>query len=77
MTVRATLHIVSLAALIVIGGQAAVAKGDGNASRFAEIDSDSNGQVTEAEMRAHAAARFAAADSIYRGTLPVRKQPKY
>jgi Ca2+-binding EF-hand superfamily protein len=69
MTVRAKLHMMSLAALIAVGGQAALAKGPDAAEKFAAIDTDSNGQVTADEMRAHAAARFAAVDTDGDGFL--------
>lgn len=40
-----------------------------DADRFAEIDADSNGEITQEEMKAHREARFAATDSDGDGML--------
>ena len=40
-----------------------------DAERFAEIDADSNGEITHDEMKAHREARFAASDSDGDGML--------
>lgn len=40
-----------------------------DAERFAEIDADSNGEITQDEMKAHREARFAASDSDGDGML--------
>ena len=57
-----------LAGLIAIGGAASAKSGDGNAM-FDKVDADSNGEITQAELRAHAEARFAAADTNNDGSL--------
>ena len=40
---------------------------------FADLDADNDGKVTPAELQAHAAARFAAADTDGNGTLSVEE----
>lgn len=69
MTLRAPLHIAALAGLIALGGGAVAAKGGDPAQRFNEIDADSNGEITERELKDHATARFAAADTDGDGLL--------
>ena len=54
---------------IAVGGTAAFAKGGDHAEKFGQIDADGNGQITQAEMTAHAQARFAAADTNGDGAL--------
>jgi Ca2+-binding EF-hand superfamily protein len=69
MTVRAHLHMVTLAGLIAVGGAAADAKGSGAAERFEEIDTNGDGELTQTELKAHGEARFAAADTDGDGLL--------
>lgn len=69
MTFRANLQMASLAALIAVAGSSVQAKGADAAKIFGEIDADSNGEITQAELTAHAEARFAKADTNGDGLL--------
>lgn len=69
MTLLANLHIVTLAGLIALGGTAVLAKGGDAAAMFGEIDADGNGEITQAEVKTHAEARFTAADTNGDGAL--------
>lgn len=60
------------ALLIVLGG-AAYAKGPARAFDFDAIDADGNGEITQAEIDAAQAARFAAADTDSDGSLSVEE----
>lgn len=69
MTLRANLHIAALSGLIAVAGTAVLAKGGDHAEIFGKIDADGNGQITQAELSAHAEARFKAADANNDGAL--------
>lgn len=58
-----TMRIALLSALIAVGGVAASAKTHGGGPAFEQIDANGDGQVTQDELRAHAAARFAEIDA--------------
>lgn len=59
---------VTLAGLLVVGAGAAAAKGDMDA-RFDKIDADANGEISQEEIKAHAATRFSNADTDGDGFL--------
>lgn len=59
---KATMKIALLASLIALGGTVAQAKDRGPGMIFDRVDANSDGAVTQEELRAHAAARFAEAD---------------
>ena len=70
MNIRMTLVAAALTGLAI--GGAAYAKGDkphGPKVTFEQLDTNQDGQVTEAEMQAHGAARFAQADTDGDGFL--------
>ncbi|WP_370400836.1 calcium sensor EFh [Sulfitobacter sp. JB4-11] len=69
MTRNKTLHLLALSGLIVLGGIAADARGMDPAAAFEAMDADSDGAVTEAELRAFATARFNRADTDDDGFL--------
>ena len=77
MTVRANLQIATLAGLIALGGSAVWAKGPDHARIFGEIDADGNGEITQAEVKAHGEARFAKADANGDGKITVQEYAKY
>lgn len=59
---------VSLAGLLVLGASAVAAKGNMD-ERFGQIDADNNGEITQEEIKAHAASRFSATDTDGDGFL--------
>ncbi len=69
MTKRANVQIIVLSGLMALGGGALLAQDGPRADRFAAMDTDGDGQITQAELDAHAAARFASADSDGDGFL--------
>ena len=69
MTHRANLKIAALTALIAVGGGAAFAKSGGKVEMFTAIDSNSDGQISQEEMKVHAEARFSKTDTDGDGFL--------
>jgi Ca2+-binding EF-hand superfamily protein len=69
MNMMQTVKIVSLAAALGLGATALWAKGPDRAAIFSKIDADGNGELTQAELQAHAGARLAAADTDGDGFL--------
>lgn len=59
---NSTFRMTLLAALIAVGGTAAMAKSHGGGAAFERLDADGDGAVTMEEMKAHAEARFDEAD---------------
>jgi len=69
MTHRANIKMAALTALIALGAGAATAKSGDQTQAFSNIDSNADGQITQDEMKAHAAARFAKVDTDGDGFL--------
>lgn len=68
-----SVKIALLASLIALGGAAAQAKDRGHGPIFERIDANGDGAVTQEEVRAHAAARFAQADADNDGSLTAQE----
>ncbi|MEM6276131.1 MAG: calcium-binding protein [Pseudomonadota bacterium] len=68
---KTTLLIGALAAAVSITALTADARGgpDGPRADFSTLDADGNGEITQAELLAHAQSRFQAADANGDGTL--------
>lgn len=69
MIPKTVLKIAVLSSMITLGGVAVSAKTFGPGPMFETIDANGDGQVTQEEMRAHAATRFQEADADKDGFL--------
>ena len=62
MTIRTNMKIAALSGLLAVGAVAATEQQSGQ-DRFQQLDSDGDGEITQAEFQAHAEARFAKVDA--------------
>ena len=63
----------ALIALMVAGSGAVLARGEGRGHEFSALDTDGDGQITQAEIQAMADARFSSLDTDDDGTLSLEE----